>query len=222
MLARKFVYALVIGCLVIAAPQTSKATSIADLINNNGNIMSGNLLFNNFTYASGGNMPLAADVQVIAIAGGIRFQGPFVDLFGGAGSDALITFDVSSKNPGVEQINGVSMTANTEIIGTPGQENGFVGVTETFLPGVPNASLEVFDVEPGGEVLFDSLVFAQGYDMLSVQKDILAIAGALGSTATLSFIDQTFTTTDVPEPGSMMLLLSGILGASIKRKKSVA
>jgi len=194
--------------------------SLSDLISSNGTFTSGNLIFSNFSYTATGDMPIASNVTVTDIVDGsgfygIRFQGAFTDLFGGQGSDALIAFIVTPTQ-GV-LLSDAHLAANTEIVGTPGDEEGFVGVTETFLPDDKNLTLSVYDVEPGGKQLTDFGYFGQLLGSVHVQKDILAISGKLGSTATLSFIDQTFSTT-VPEPATVMLMLLGLTGVVMFRR----
>ena len=48
----------------------------------------GDYEFDEFTYIAGGDMPIASQIQVSAIRGGIRFTGPFIDLPGGPGNGA--------------------------------------------------------------------------------------------------------------------------------------
>ena len=50
------------------------------------------------------------------------------------------------------------------------------------------------------------------YKTLHVQKDILAYAIGETSYATMSFVDQTYSQTSVPEPGTLGLLGIGLLG----------
>jgi len=179
--------------------------------------------FSGFSYAATGDNPIAANINIIPIVDnangtlGVRFQGGFTDLPGDGASDALVTFTVMSFDDFF--INGARLQANTNIIGPPGA-TGFVGITETFLPGVNNVLLEVFDLQPGLTRLIDSSPLAPT-QKLDVQKDILLISGDANSVATLSFVDQLFREILVPEPTSATLLLIAMgMALTSRRSKS--
>ena len=81
--------------------------------------------------------------------------------------------------------------------------------TETFLPLGDNGefTMQIFDDANLGQTqLVDWVDFDQGYRTLSVQKDILALAQPNGLDVTLSFVDQTFSQTLIPEPAGFVLL----------------
>ena len=54
------------------------------------------------------------------------------------------------------------------------------------------------------------MTFAQGYQSIRVEKDILLVGGSQG--ATVSIIDQGFSSINVPEPSSVALLGIGMTG----------
>jgi hypothetical protein len=175
-----------------------------------GTLWSGDKQFSEFEYHGGGDMPAAEDVFVKAITDadgnvGIRFQGAFVDAAGGGASDALIDFLVTA--PEGKLIKDVHMAANPLVVGG-GNTAGLVSVTETFLADNDQTVLSVFDLKPGSRKLTDwaDLVDADGnlapVQQLHVQKDIIAWAQQLGSAATMSFIDQTFSQCDADPANS--------------------
>jgi len=187
---------------------------LSDLLDG-GRLWSGDKLFSDFSYQGGGDMPDAEDVFVKAITDadgnfGIRFQGAFVDAFGGGASDALIDYKVTA--PEGRLIKDVHMAANPLVIGGS-DKGGLVSVTETFLPDNEETVLSVFDIKPGSRQLTDwaDLVNENGdlapVQELHVQKDILVWTQTLGSAATLSFIDQTFSQCDADpmNPGACLI-----------------
>jgi hypothetical protein len=168
-----------------------------------GVLCSGDKKFSDFNYHGGGDMPPAEDIYVKAITDadgnfGIRFQGAFVDAFGGGASDALIDYKVTA--PAGKLIKDVHLGANPLVIGG----DGSVSVTETFLGSNDQVVLSAYDLEPGGRKLTDGadLVDENGtlapVQELRVQKDILAWSREEGAVATMSFIDQSFSQMDVP------------------------
>jgi hypothetical protein len=168
-----------------------------------GSLFSGDKEFSDFSYHGGGDMPAAEDIFVKAITDadgnlGIRFQGAFVDAAGGGASDALIDFKVTAGEG--KLIKDVHLAANPLVVG--GDKAGLVSITETFLPDNDQTVLSAFDIKPGSRKLTDwaDLVDENGdlapVQELHVQKDIIAWAQKLGSAATLSFIDQTFSQCD--------------------------
>lgn len=180
-------------------------------------IVVGDKRFDDFSYSFNGDMPEPSLVNVIPFVGddgkiGVRFQAPFIDLFSnGVGSDALLGFRVSVLDPS-RFIVGADLDGNPELLGDP-PETGSMSVVETLdLPpfGSSNLHLSIFDSESSGQRLFDWEDF-EPVQTLRVSKNILAVATQT-HIPTLSRIDQTFEQVQVPEPGVLTSLGTGLFG----------
>jgi hypothetical protein len=189
-----------------------------------GTITAGDKTFTNFTYNFTNDMPPATAVNVIPITDdfgnfGIRFQGAFVDVPSSpGGSDALITYTVTAGANRL--ISDAHLQGNPNLLGTQGS----ISVTETFLPLGANGefTMEIYDDESiATPQLVDSVIFTTPVKSLNVQKDILANARPQGGvqTATLSFVDQTFSQVEIPEPATALLSLIACVGFFVKRRR---
>jgi hypothetical protein len=146
---------------------------------------------------------------------GFRLQGAFLDLIGGvASSDALLTYQVEPTNP-MFLITDAHLAGQPNLLGTTGS----VSVTETFFPlgAAGEFTLDIYDDGGLGVKLVDWVDFDGGHRVLNVQKDILAASG--DGSAVLSFVDQTFSQTPVPEPSTFALAALGLLGMCCRRKR---
>jgi hypothetical protein len=199
---------------------------LANYVNNEpGQLIVGDKKFTAFTYHATGDMPAAGGVNVIPIkddAGnfGIRFQGAFVDVPSSqGGSDALISYMVEVTDPS-RLISDAHLQGNPALLG----EFGSISVTETFLPLGNNGeyTMKIFDDESlPTPVLVDWVDFLPPVKKLSVQKDILAIATQNSQTATMSFVDQTFSQIVIPEPATLLLMIGGCVGMATLRRRAV-
>jgi len=237
-LGRSFIaLGMVLVILAAGAATCSAATIIGQpvLLSSllgGGSIVSGDKTFDAFTYLPTGDMPPATSVNVVAIQDdlgnfGIRIQGNFLDIAASAGgSDALVTFNVTAGPNRL--ISDVHMQGNPVLLGTFGS----VSVVETFLPFCADpvaCVLKIYNdnsLSPPG-VLTASTILPTPTKTLPVQKDIAAYALAnpqnpsgQGQTATLSFVDQTFSQIVIPEPATAALVLAGALGLLLVRRRS--
>lgn len=206
---------LVTATLLYATP--ANAVLLSDLIDNQGTIQSGDKLFEDFAYTATGQMPSADAVEIIAtdVSGnyGISVRGAFLDLPGGSGSDAVLTYKVTATAENW-YINDVHIQTN----GVIGDEGTFT-ITDTFLPENDETILLVGDVNSGGSQwtkLTDWADLPEPVKTLHVQKDILAFAQG-SAPVTMSFVDQTYS--QIPEPASAGLFLVGLVGLMVYRRK---
>jgi hypothetical protein len=206
------------------------ADTLSSLIARNGSVQVGNLVFDQFSYSPTGQMPLASNVNVSVTFDangnpGLRFGGGFTDGSDGTtasqqASDSVLSYRVTASGLG---LNDIHLSGNPQVVG-PG--DGVMSVTETFQAGTQAVKLEIHDVVNKGisnQVLQDSAAFAPTSSIQVVTKDIFALN--LGGFPTDSIIDQTFSTTAIPEPGAGVLLGLGVAvlaGYRWHRRRSLA
>lgn len=218
------VSALLLGCTLVLTGQShagpiGSPVTLASLLqssNTNPSIQVGDKKFDTFTFAGTGDMPPAANINVIPITDadgnfGVRFQAAFIDLPGGGGSDALITFKVTVTNPEPWRITDAHLSGNPNLLGNTGSAS----VTETFIPDSPLV-MEIHD-NGSGQKLSDKVDFPlPGFRTLNVQKDILLFGG--DAPATISFVDQTFS--QVPEATTAFMSVVACCGLVLKRRRT--
>jgi len=166
--------------------------------------------FSNFTFSVSAIPPTtpvleAGQINVsqfgpVGVESGITLSGAF---FAPPGTviDYKIGYVVSA--PAGFLINDALLSASIGVNGG----SGSVLITELFTPlgGGPATGIEVSS--GGVPQVITALPESQSY---LVQKDILIFGGSNG--ATVSIINQAFSSTNVPEPGSMALLGIGMTG----------
>jgi hypothetical protein len=220
---------------IIPAPANSVALPIGQSVkldqltlNNISGVVVGDKLFSNFIYSYTNNMPIPGNVNVVAISDGtnigIRFQGSFGDLPGGAASDASVSFQVTVLDTD-QSIAGAKLASAVFL--DPNTPGSFGSIDESFLGNTPQISdlLHVFNstLGAGGSQFEDDVTFASTYSTLNVQKNIFAHAADLAiQPVRMTIIDQLFPqdgTPVIPEPTSVALLIGSValLGANRRR-----
>jgi len=220
MLRKSFLIAAVFGSVLGFGAPTTRADFLQDLITTGGSLTVGNLVFSQFGYtANSGEAPLASDISVGHIPpAGTDALGNFGIRFGLAGSDTpntsatdfLITYTVTAPSA---LLTDIHLLSNLSIAGTPAQgDSPFGNIVETIrtadIPQVAQISNSVTTTSSSLSALA-TFNPAGPYTTLFVSKDVL-LSSTPGAITTVSFIDQAFS--QVPEPGSLMLLGLGGLG----------
>jgi hypothetical protein len=176
----------------------------------------GDKTFSNFGYSTAGTNQLpASSITVNPITTqynpGFLFNAPW-GVQAGQTQDSLISFTVN-VNPGGNDINDLSLyMLGAGVLGT-----GQVSVAETYCAGDTFADLCAHGTEgtlltilnSGTSILHASASFGP-VSVVDVVKDIELLGGSNGSAALVSGVGNQFS--EVPEPGSLVLFGSGIVG----------
>lgn len=178
--------------------------------------------FDNFTYSTAGTNQLpASSITVNPINTpnnpGFLFAAPW-NAVGNQTQDSLIGFTVhDNSGPNIIDL-------SLYMFGGATLGNGFASVSETYCAGDTFADLCAHGTEGtlstylgnGLSKLHDSVSFS-GVQVVDVVKDVELLGGGNGGFAVLSGVENQFS--EVPEPGSMVLFGSGIIGlAGVARR----
>ena len=222
--------AFAVGLVMASSSRTAMAVvtgdtfNLQELIDTMGAFEVEDKRFSNFHYSWTGDMPPASNVNVMTLIDddgnpGFRMTGYFSDTALNndgtpGGSDAFLSYDVDVTDPNF-RITGAVLAGNPNLLGST---TGSINVSETFLPLGASGEYtgEIFDDTLAGVQLMDAVDFGSGYSHISVQKDIGAIVFA--GSGTMSFVDQTFPQTAIPEPSATMLWLVGVAMCGMIRR----
>jgi hypothetical protein len=205
-----------------------QSVTLSSLVGSSDGIVVGDKIFTGFSYSNTGDMPVAANVNVLGFKDpdgnwGVTFHGSFIDLPGGASSDAFIRFMVEVDQ--ASQAAGWKISdAHLFMSGAGVGANSFFAVDESFLGR--NETLNAYISTLGGPQqaqLHDQVVLNPATNKLTVTKDIFALAASGGFLpARATVIDQSFSQAQAPIPEPTALTLLGIAGlgmAAVVRRK---
>ena len=211
----QFSKSILIAAVAVLSPLASQASSVTS----NPTLSVAGLTFNDFSCSmtKGGifatpNSCGKINVNTITSPGnGIQISSGFNAALGSF-DDAVINYSVSSNAP----INTVGLDFNGTFEGM-----AISSVTETVFSGGRQVGFAQVSCSTFGCSRTDTISLDGPYSSLNIQKDIY-VGAALGVAQT-SIIDQTFGTdaAPTPEPSSMALFGSGLIGAAMLfRRKS--
>ncbi|MCA9217346.1 MAG: hypothetical protein KDB27_29960 [Planctomycetales bacterium] len=201
--------------LALSLPANAAVELLMDLINSNGSVVSGNIVFDQFSLVTDGDITAQTEVNVATIMDangnyGIRFQGGLDDLAGNGPSLWRVSYRATSQ--GGSSFTGATLSGNPVAI-----VSGRGDVTLSATQITPDEYLNIFDdFNAGTTSLLDTSTFGTPATTLDVSVEFLADAGEDRGAVTASLIDQTFTQEGVvPEATALMTWTIMLFGAAM-------
>jgi hypothetical protein len=212
--------------LGLVAHSYATTITLADLVNDpTATILVGDKLFSNFTatFTPQGSNTSPQDMSGIVVTPvtlgnnfGLEFQG---GLYAGVNSnvDLKLSYNVTVQNP-TFVISDIHLIFNGAVTGA-----GFTSVVETVFTSDGLTGVGQAQVQNPPPVFDANIDIVPPLNAVKVSKDIFLIGSSnpnIPGTATISFTDQVFSQQypggEVPEPSTLLLLGSGLLGAGIR------
>ncbi|HBZ72434.1 MAG TPA: hypothetical protein DEP35_22940 [Deltaproteobacteria bacterium] len=191
---------------------SSRAVTLGDLAAG-ASFSAGALSFSHFTITSTGSIDSnLSDYQVQSLTDGFRIAGGFAAFDGDQGS-MHISYEVTDS--AASGVDGLGL----QFDGAASAKGSGTMVTDNAFDSGNNhlGSASVFSSGGGGATLLSAANFGGPQSDLHVEEGIILKSVGLASAAAISAIDEHFTA--MPEPGTLILLGSGMAGLFMMARK---